>query len=381
MGNGAGPLNGLRVTDFTWAAMGPYAGYLLAGLGAEVIQVSRPPSGKQSTTASITQFFDIGKICVKINVKEDEGRNILLKLISKSDIFLENFRPGVVENLGLDFETVRKGNPDVVMVSGSALGRSGSDSSYVGYAPIFSALSGLADATGFEDGNPVEIRYPSDITSGALMAFAAIAGIANRRNKSGSYVDLAARDALIWTLSSSFALSEEEQRSRLGNDHDVLFPHGVFRCAGEDQWVTIAIRDETQRKALYDLVGCTRSHKDGKSSLSPADRTAIEADIEKWTMQQAPEDAVRALQDQGIAAFPSMDARDLWEDTHLRAREAYQYEDGFGWVAGPPWVLEGGRPRMKTNPSDEAARVRVFVEILGMDQADVDACVSRGILG
>ena len=146
-----GPLAGTRVVDFTWAAMGPYAGYLLAALGAEVIQVSRPQKGVTSTTASITQFFDIGKTCIKINVKDPKGKQILLDLAAKSDIFLENFRPGVIEGLGLDFEALQQNHPNLVMVSGSALGRGGSNSSYVGYAPIFSALSGLADSTGFPD--------------------------------------------------------------------------------------------------------------------------------------------------------------------------------------------------------------------------------------
>ena len=107
----AGPLGGCRVVDFTWAAMGPYAGYLLAALGAEVIQVSRPLKNSSSTTAAITQFFDVGKTCVKINVKDDDGKAVLLDLISKSDVFLENFRPGVVEGLGLDFESLMKKNP------------------------------------------------------------------------------------------------------------------------------------------------------------------------------------------------------------------------------------------------------------------------------
>ena len=119
-----GPLSGTRVVDFTWAAMGPYAGYLLASLGAEVIQVSRPAKGVTSTTASITQFFDVGKTCVKINVKEPKGKQILLDLTAQSDIFLENFRSGVIEGLGFNFEALQQKNPSLVMVSGSALGAS-----------------------------------------------------------------------------------------------------------------------------------------------------------------------------------------------------------------------------------------------------------------
>ena len=133
------------------AAMGPYAGYLLAALGAEVIQVSRPQKGVTSTTASITQFFDIGKTCIKINVKDPKGKQILLDLTAKSDIFLENFRPGVIEGLGFDFEASNRTTP-VWLWSPARTGQGGSDSSYVGYAPIFSAFldwqTQLASPTG-----------------------------------------------------------------------------------------------------------------------------------------------------------------------------------------------------------------------------------------
>ena len=118
-----GPLSGTRVIDFTWAAMGPYAGYLLASLGAEVIQISRPTKRQVLSAAQITEYFHIGKICFQLDVKSDEGKKILSDLVEKSDVFLENFRPGVIEGLGFGFKDLVEMNSDIVMVSGSALGR------------------------------------------------------------------------------------------------------------------------------------------------------------------------------------------------------------------------------------------------------------------
>lgn len=375
-----GPLSNVRVIDFTWAAMGPYAGYLLACLGAEVIQVSRPVRGTKSTTAAITQFFDVGKTCVQIDVKHDAGKRILKSLIGKADIFLENFRPGVVENLGLDFETVSENNPKLVMISGSALGRGGAESGYVGYAPIFSALSGLADETGFEDGPPTEIRYPCDLTSGALMAFAAIAGVAKARNGAGAYVDLAARDALLWTLTSSLGLGKQDA-GRLGNGHETMFPHNVFPCQGRDQWVAIAARDDQQRRALYRLVGWSEETETDVSALNSPDREKIEAAIATWTSSRTTDEAVSGLQACGVAVFASVDARDIWNDDHLRARNAFQYVEGVGWVAGPPWALEGGRGQIMAARNGADARRHVFQDILGLDPAQIDDLVQQNILG
>jgi len=374
-----GPLSGLRVVDFTWAAMGPYAGYLLAGLGAEVIQVSRPLKGSSSTTASITQFFDVGKIAVQIDVKLVEGKQTLLDLIEKSDIFLENFRPGVVENLGLDFESLSKINPNLIMVSGSALGRGGSDSSYVGYAPIFSALSGLADSTGFEDGRPTEIRYPADITSGAVMAFAAIAGAADRQ-ESGTYVDLAARDALLWTLTSSFIVnSANKPMKRLGNSHDTSFPHGVFKCAGHDQWVSISVGDETKRQAIYSLIG--RTDISELALMSESDKQSVEHSLESWVSQFEAKRVVIQLQSMGVAAFASVDSKDIWEDKHLRAREVFRYVEDIGWVAAPPWRRVGQQEQLPTTCKSASARKRVFNEILGIELDVIEEMLVRGVIG
>lgn len=374
-----GPLSGLRVVDFTWAAMGPYAGYLLAGLGAEVIQVSRPLKGSSSTTASITQFFDVGKIAVQIDVKLVEGKQTLLDLIEKSDIFLENFRPGVVENLGLDFESLSKINPNLIMVSGSALGRGGSDSSYVGYAPIFSALSGLADSTGFEDGRPTEIRYPADITSGAVMAFAAIAGAADRQ-ESGTYVDLAARDALLWTLTSSFIVnSANKPTKRLGNSHDTSFPHGVFKCAGHDQWVSISVGDETKRQAIYSLIG--RTDISELALMSESDKQSVEHSLESWVSQFEAKRVVIQLQSMGVAAFASVDSKDIWEDKHLRAREVFRYVEDIGWVAAPPWRRVGQQEQLPTTCKSASARKRVFNEILGIELDVIEEMLVRGVIG
>ena len=374
-----GPLSGLRVVDFTWAAMGPYAGYLLAGLGAEVIQVSRPLKGSSSTTASITQFFDVGKIAVQIDVKVVEGKQILLNLIEKSDIFLENFRPGVVESLGLDFESVSKINPNLIMVSGSALGRGGSDSSYVGYAPIFSALSGLSDSTGFEDGRPTEIRYPADITSGAVMAFAAIAGAANR-HESGTYVDLAARDALLWTLTSSFLVnSANKPMKRLGNSHETSFPHGVFKCAGHDQWVSISVDHETKRQAIYSLIGRTDIAE--LALMSESDKQSVEHALEAWASQFEAKRVVIQLQAMGVAAFASVDSKDIWEDKHLRAREVFRHVEDIGWVAAPPWRRVGQQEQLPTTCKLASARKRVFNEILGIELDVIEQMLVRGVIG
>jgi len=375
-----GPLSGTRVIDFTWAAMGPYAGYLLASLGAEVIQISRPTKGKTLSAAQITEYFNIGKICFQLDVKSDEGKNILAGLVEKSDIFLENFRPGVIEDLGFGIEDLVKMNSEIVMVSGSALGRGAADSQFIGYAPIFSALSGLADLTGFEDGPPTEIRYPCDLTSGALMAFAAISGLIAARNGNALAVDLSARDALLWTLSPSLGAWANGKKTRIGNAHSVAALQDVYRCADDDGWIAVTIPNFLGRETFLALIDVTLS---GDQTFTPSTTELLQVHdaLAAWARRRSAAEAAEALRSAGIAASKSNDSEDLWLDEQLRARDFYRYVDGAGWTVASPWVFGGDRSVSHAPLRDNGARNHVLANILGYDTGRIDHLFESGIVG
>lgn len=385
------PLSGIRVIDFTWAALGPYAGYLLASLGAQVIHVGRPQSKMAgSTTASIYHELNVGKINVGIDVKHPEGRDLLVKLIEHADVFFENFRPGVVEKLQLGFDDVNKINPRLVMVSGSAIGRAGADGNFVGYAPIFTALSGLAHLTGYADGPPVEIRHPADLTAGAVAAFAALAGLASRKQTGkGLYIDLSARDAILWTLSAEVAATQNNKDidSRIGNESRDHAPHDVYQCAGNNAWISIVAASDDDWKKLCEAIGspslATRAQFRTTASRLE-NKKEISGIIEEWTRARPLEQCLSILQGAGIAAFPSLTNKGIFEDPHVQARKTLQLDqvaESKVWSAGPPWIFHPGqRDALKTVNGDDALDY-VFSQILQIPKPKLNDLQKSGIVG
>jgi crotonobetainyl-CoA:carnitine CoA-transferase CaiB-like acyl-CoA transferase len=211
------------------------------------------------------------------------------------------------------------------------------------------------------------------------MAFAAIAGAANR-HESGTYVDLAARDALLWTLTSSFLVnSANKPMKRLGNSHETSFPHGVFKCAGHDQWVSISVDHETKRQAIYSLIGRTDIAE--LALMSESDKQSVEHALEAWASQFEAKRVVIQLQAMGVAAFASVDSKDIWEDKHLRAREVFRHVEDIGWVAAPPWRRVGQQEQLPTTCKLASARKRVFNEILGIELDVIEQMLVRGVIG
>ncbi|MBI2527899.1 MAG: CoA transferase [Candidatus Rokubacteria bacterium] len=391
MSDAGRPLAGLRVLDFTWAAMGPYAGYLLGGLGAEVIHVGRPDAQQSGrATAALYQELNSGKICVRIDVKRAGGQALVRRMASKADVFLENFRPGVVERLGLGYDDLSRDNARLVMVSASSVGRERTEGDDVGYAPIFCALSGVAHLTGHPDAPPVEIRHPADLTGGAVVVLAALAGLARRRRTgTGCYVDLAAREALLWTLAPALAASQADPATdrRMGNAHARHVPHGVFQCAGQNRWVSIAVGSDEEWRRFCDALGRRELSDDARFATEPdrgAHREEVDRIVDEWASQRSVETAAATLQAARVAAVPSMTNRDVCEDAHIRARGVLDHVD-LGdvrrWFATPPWVFAGTPRRLPETLTGAEARRHAFGTVLGLDDATIAGLEADQVIG
>ena len=198
-----GPLAGIRIADFSVHAAGPFAGLMLAEMGAEVIKVessarldiTRRPHTMYGKPPSSFEQINANKKSVCLNLKEPRAVELALELVRVSELALENFRPGVLRRLGLGYEAMREARPDVILVSLSSNGQTGPESNYAGYAPMFAALGGLGHLTGYPDGPPVELRHAMDHTGGMMAAFAAVAALsARQRTGLGQHVDVSVRD-------------------------------------------------------------------------------------------------------------------------------------------------------------------------------------------
>ncbi|MFH1486366.1 MAG: CoA transferase, partial [Chloroflexota bacterium] len=204
-------LDGVRIADFTWAGAGPYATLLLGFLGAEVIKVEsrrrldgsrRSGSRDGKPVAGVDQSasfndLNLNKLSITADLKQPRALELIKRVIGVSDAVIDNFRPGVMDRLGLGYPVLKEINPSIVMLSSSAFGATGPDARYGGWAFIFAALAGLSHITGYPDGIPTELRLVMDLTVGSMSAYCLLAALQHRRKTGrGQFIDLSSRQTL-----------------------------------------------------------------------------------------------------------------------------------------------------------------------------------------
>ena len=350
-----GPLQGVRVLELSKIWAGPYTGKLLALLGAEVIRVesydsldaTRRYGVKDINDAPGFQAVNPGKCSVQLNVRTAEGLALIKELVKKSDIFVENLRPGAAGRLGLGYDVLRSLRPEIVAVSMSMYGHQGPLSYQTGYAPCFSALAGVCHLVGYEDGPPrlLNIRY-GDSSYGTAAAFAAIVALCHRQQTGqGQFVDVSAVEALAAMLGDSFMEYSLTGRipTRDGNRHAQMAPHGCYPCAG-DEWISIAVRTDEEWQALCEAMhqpDLAARYPDGPSRQ--ANSQQLDAIVANWTRPQEAHELEAQLGDRGVAAFKSLSSIDLVSNEHLWNRGFYTHvtdnKQRSVPIVGAPWKL------------------------------------------
>ena len=391
----AGPLGGVRVADFSVHAAGPFAGMTLASLGAEVIKVesaarldiTRRPHTMYGKPPSSFEQVNANKRSVTLNLKEPRALELALDLVRVSDLVLENFRPGVMARLGLGYPQLREVKPDIIMVSLSSNGQTGPESRYAGYAPMFAALGGLGHLTGYPDGPPVELRHAMDHTGGMMAALVAVAALCASPRSSGErlgqQVDISVRDIATSFMGPTlldYAMNGREGY-RQGNSDDAMAPHGVYRCLGEDDWVSVAVGSEEEWQGLRRALGdpsWANSPTFGDAYQRWLNRESLDQHLEAWTRQHPSGQVTELLQAQGVAAFPSLSADRLMEDPHLASREAFPTvehpEKGSQRAVAPPWQFSQTPARIDGwTPDLGEHNLEVFHGLLGLPAEEVRA--------
>jgi benzylsuccinate CoA-transferase BbsF subunit len=389
------------VADFSAHAAGPFAGLMLAELGAEVIRVessahlditrrAHPMYGKP---ASSFEQVNANKLSVCLNLQEPQAVALALELTKVCDLVLENFRPGVMERLGLGYPQLRQVKPDIILVSISANGQSGPERRYAGYAPMFAALGGLGHLTGYPDGPPVELRHAMDHTGGMMAAFCAVAALYAKSphppfTKGGSggislgqWVDVSVRDiatSFIGPALLDYAMNRREE-CRQGNHDSAMAPHGVYRCQGHDAWVSIAVGSDQEWQGLCHALGdppWSGEPRFGDAYRRWINREELDRLLEQWTIHFTPQVVAQQLQRAGVAAFPSLSAAQLMADPHLLAREAFPVvehpDKGRQRAVAPPWRFSSTPARVdRWTPSLGEHNVEVFHGLLGLSVPEV----------
>jgi crotonobetainyl-CoA:carnitine CoA-transferase CaiB-like acyl-CoA transferase len=386
------PFSDVDVLDLTQSIAGPFATQMLGALGANVVKVE-PPGGddfRGLLGGSMFAAFNMGdKRSVCLDLKTDEGRRAARNLARQADVVVESFRPGVVEKFGLDYESVREHNDDVVYCSISGFGDDGPYSDWPAYDPVLQSMSGLMSTIGYPDRPPVRIGASViDCGTGMTAAFAIASALLEReRTGEGERVEVALFEvAVSWMaywIANYDATGETPERPRAGGFAG-LSPNGVFE-AGDDQLYVSVVNDEQFRRLCRAL---------DREDLADDDRFAESG--ARWEHRENlyetlldifddhdRDDLVARLVDAGVPAGPLHEVDDILENAHVAARDLLAetrnlQTDEPVETAGIPFVTSDGRPGAGRRPPNVGEHTRAVLAELGYSDEQIDRMLEAG---
>lgn len=399
------PLEGIRVADFTWVWAGPFCTLQLAHLGAEVIRIETatrpcvtrllPPWPDNTPGINRSGYFNQynqGKRSLTLDLKKPEAREIAKQLVAKSDIVTENFAGGVIDRMGLGYDVLRRLKPDIIMISLSGYGATGPEKEHISYGPAQVPMSGMSSLTGYKGWRPMHVGISyGDPNAGLHGAFAVLCALMYRaRTGKGQYIDLSQ-----WETSTAMVAEglldysmNGTQPERDGNRDPHMAPHGVFRSAGEDRWVSLAVRNEAEWQHFCTVINRPALATDSRFATlakRKENEDALDSLITEWTLTRSPEEATEQLQAAGIPAAPSMSNKDLSTDPHLNNRPIFVYlehpEVGVKQHVGIPWQLSK-TPLSVRRPGSLLGQDTDYVlrDILGYSAEEISALRDRQML-
>jgi len=342
-------LAGVRVLDLTNVLSGPFATLHLALLGAEVIKIENPVDGdlarKLGNVPELndrlmgTSFLaqNANKKSVTLNLKEPEAKEIFLKLATTADVVVENFRPGVMERLGLSYAVLAAANPRLVYCAISGFGQTGPDALKPAYDQIIQGLSGIMAINGDERLNPLRCGFPVCDTVGGLNAAFAIMGALFHRERAGEgqYIDVALVDSIMplmgWVAAN--LLIGHQQPQLLGNDNFTAAPSGTF--ATQDGAINIAANKQEQWEAVADELGVPELKRDprfAKRDARKQNRRALTPLLEERLKLDTTEHWVVRLNDKGVPSGAILGLEDALGQAQVAHRGTVQtvFAEGIG---------------------------------------------------
>jgi crotonobetainyl-CoA:carnitine CoA-transferase CaiB-like acyl-CoA transferase len=368
----AGPLVGLRVLDLATVVAGPGAARYLADFGADVLKIERPGVGDSTRTMGLpdprdgtSAYWKVvsrNKRCATVDLKSDEGLDTILRLVEDAHVVVENFRPGVLERLGLAPDVLLARNPGLVVCRVTAFGQDGPYAGRPGFATLAEAMSGFAAINGEADGGP--LLPPIALTDEVTALAAAFSIMAALHSGVGQVVDVTLLESLLQCmgpLPAAFGLTGFRQE-RAGSSLPYSVPRGTWRCA-DGGWVAVSASAESVGRRVMELIGL--GGRDDLDSFGGriAAREEIDAHIAAFCSARTVDEVVAAFESAHAAAAPVYDMADVFADPQVAARGSLVEADGVpmqGLVARlsatPGAVRWAGRPLGADNPptwSDE----------------------------
>ena len=407
----SGPLDGLRVVDFTHAWLGPYASALLADLGADVIKIEGPrrpdlwrhetrwpmpaaaPDAHPLNIRANFHMANRNKRVVSLALDTEQGRELALELIARADLALENFRPRVLENLRLTHAHMCAVNPRITLVSFSGFGAGGPYSNYRANGGSTEGNAGWDMLLGYPGEDPQLLgTMQADPICGAQMALVALATLHRRAQdgRGGLHIDGSMFEAAVGYIEEHALLASAggQPVARNGNRHPDQAPHECFPCRGDDEWLAVAAPDDATWSALLEVAG-EDAQLDRPEWRSAAGRLtdvdALEAAIAEWTSNWDAQTLQSCLQRAGVPAGIVHSTLSVLADPHLAARGWWQYLEhpdyGVRRHGGPPWRFSR-TPAAIARPAPRLGEhtVEILRDTLGHEESEIARWLNDGAI-
>lgn len=394
---GIDPLSGVRVLDLTNVLAGPYCCYQLGLMGAEVIKVERPGSGDLArelgadpdrNKAGMGISFlaqNAGKKSVTLDMKAPQGKALMKRLVRTADVVVENFRPGVMDRLGLGYEDLRKENNALIYCAISGFGQTGPRKNDPAYDQIVQGMSGVMSITGTPEAAPNRVGYPLADTMGGITAAYAIAAALNASPR-GAFLDISMNEAVLssmgWVVSNHLVGGVEPAAH--GNENTTSAPSGTFQTADkpiniaanrDEQWETLALH-----LSRHDLLNAPEyaTREDRKRN-----RHALRAALEETLKTRPAGDWVQELNAKGVPAGPVFSVPEALTDAQVAGRGligALTTDEGQVKLAGSPVMMDGARPHPQSAPPRLGAdNMSVWTE-LGLSKDEIKALQEEEVI-
>ncbi len=371
-------LSGIRVLDLTRVLAGPFCTMLLGDMGAEIIKIETPGNGDDSRRyppfigEESAYFMNLNrnKKSIVLNLKHPRSKDIFLRLVEKSDVVIENFRPGTMEKLGIGYQTIKARNPDIVYSCISGFGHDGPNRDLPGYDIIGQAMGGIMSITGWPDSPPTRTGTAiGDVLAGLNACVGILAGILSVRNGGkGQKVDIALVDSVVSAMETIIQIYLVEKRvpQRTGNRYEFIYPYDAFKAA--DGWVIIAVGNNK----LWEVF-CNAIKKpellDRHEFMDNYDRVKaheqVKQIVEEWTKGKTVHEIVDFMLSNKIPCAPIYTVKDVVEDRHI-AEFRRMIRETEHPIAGPVKVI--GSP---VNLSETPAEVTSPAPLLGQHSAEI----------
>lgn len=397
--------DGVKVVEFAAYAAGPVVGKHLGDHGATVVHVESrtrpdgfrvqyPPYSGNEPGLNRSGTFALcnnNKYSVTIDLKTESGLDLARRAVGWADVVIENFTPGTMARLGLDYEGLSSLNPGLIMLSSCNQGQTGPHAKHPGFGSQLTSLSGFTNLTGHPDGDPCLLYGPYIDFIGVGYGLIAVLAALDYRERTGRgmHIDLAQYEAGLQFMAPMVLDygANGHVMERMGNRDPGAAPHGVYPCSGKDRWCALSVTSDTEWSRLREVMGSPAWARDPRYDTlagRKADEDEIDERIGAWTKDFEPAQLMVLLQGSGVRAGVVNRVRDLYSDPQYAHRGIWQAlehpEMGTFHYQSPPFLLSETPAALDMpSPCLGEHNEHFFVDILGVDREQYEALVGEGV--